>query len=182
MNLTDVTLDIETLSLKPNAVVISISAIVFDPFMINDHFDDNPKLDLLLDINEQESRHIQEETVDWWLKQDKTVQEKLFSLNNRVSVNDALDQLTKFCWLKERVWCQGPTFDMTILQNLYDEYHKCLPVEYWRIRDSRTLLDLIDVNQPIVTHDSLNDCIRQTMGIQQVLKKLNIKKFQRYKK
>ena len=50
-------LDIESLSLQPNAQILSISAIKFNPFEITKDFSSNPKLDILLDLDEQANRH-----------------------------------------------------------------------------------------------------------------------------
>ena len=178
MNYTDVTLDIETLSVRPNAQVLSISAIGFNPFEITTDFTNNPKLDVIVSLEEQEHRDVQEDTLWWWTKRDQKVQDKMFS-DVRTPVDESLDQLIKFCWQKNRIWCQGPTLDITILIHLFEERKKGVPWSYGAVRDSRTLLDLVEVEQPPVTHDSIEDCIRQTMGVQQALKKLGVTKFVR---
>ena len=177
MNNHAVTIDIETLSTQPNATILSISAIHFDPLKITEDFSDNPKLDLLLDIEEQTNRHIDENTVQWWGQQDPNVQAKIFAEENRVPVKNALEQLIKFVWGKDQIWAQGTTFDITILENILKEYNLCVPWKYWQVRDTRTLLDLVEVIQDPVTHDSMEDVIRQCKGTQQALSKLNVKKF-----
>jgi hypothetical protein len=176
---TDITLDIETLSLKPNALILSISAVAFNPFEITTDFSNNPTMDLLLDFDKQQHRDVNPSTVDWWSKQDEKVKNKIFSDTGRIPIPEAIGQLIKFCWLKDRIWCQGPTFDVTVLANIFDEYEKTLPWPYNAIRDSRTLLDLYNVQQPPVTHDSIEDCIRQTMGVQQALRGLSVTEFMR---
>ena len=123
----DITLDIESLSVKPNAQVLSISAIAFNPFEITTDFSLNPKLDLLLTLEEQEGRDIQDQTVWWWSMREPEVQEKMFSDVGRTSVDNSLEQLGKFIWQKERIWCQGPTLDITVLTDLYEFRGKNAP-------------------------------------------------------
>jgi hypothetical protein len=180
-NYTDIMIDIETLSVKPNAQVLSIGAVAFDPFEITTDFSNNPKLDLLLNIDEQANRDVQDETIWWWSMREPEVQARIFSETGRTSVNDALDQLIKFCWLKDRIWAQGVTLDITVLTNLFEERNKGIPWKYHTVRDSRTLLDLFPVTQPPVTHDSIQDCFRQVMGVQQALNGLHITSFNRIK-
>jgi len=179
MNFSDICVDIETCSTYPNATILSISAVSFDPLKITEDFTDNPKLDLLLNIEEQSNRHIDENTIAWWSQQDPKVQAKMFGEENRVSVKDALQQFSKMCWNKQRIWAQGITFDITILENILRENNMPIPFQYFKTRDSRTLMDLVEVIQDPVTHDSLEDVIRQIKGTQQALSKLNVKKFMR---
>ncbi|VVC05799.1 Uncharacterised protein [uncultured archaeon] len=56
------------------------------------------------------------------------------------------------------------------------------PWFYYNIKDSRTLLSLQEVDQPKVNHDSVQDCIRQIIGVQQVLQKLGVKEFTEHSK
>ena len=170
-------LDIETLGLRPNSQILSIAAIKFNPFEITTDFSANPKLDILLNLDEQPNRHQDEDTIFWWSKQDPIVQAKIFNEEGRLSVNEALDQIMKFCWQAPTIWAQGPQFDICVLNHLYAEHGRGIPWKYNNIRDSRTVLSLVDIEKPIVTHDSIDDVIRQTKLIQEALKKLGITKF-----
>jgi hypothetical protein len=180
-SMTDITLDIETLSVRPNAQVLSISAVGFNPFEITTDFTDNPKLDILVSLDGQEHRDVQDDTVWWWSMRSPEVQAKIFNEVGRLAVPEALDQLIKFCWQKNRIWCQGPTLDITVLTHLFEEHGKGVPWGYGAVRDSRTLLDLVYIEAPEATHDSLEDCIRQTKMVQEALSKLGITKFVRNK-
>jgi hypothetical protein len=180
-NYTDVMLDLETLSVRPNAQVLSIAAVGFNPFDPTPDYTQYPTLDLLLSLDEQEHRDIQEDTLNWWNYREPEIINKIFAENGRVAVDDALDQLSKFCWNRERIWAQGVTLDISVLTHLYEERGKGVPWPYHIVRDSRTLLDLVEVEQPPVTHDSLADCFRQIMGVQQALQQLGIQKFIRAK-
>ena len=165
-------LDIETMGVKPDTLVLSIAAVAFDEFNDISTYSDLQHLDLLLDTEEQAHRSIDKETEWWWNQRDEAVREKIFGDVGRVSIDDALDQLIKFCWQKSRIWCQGPTLDITVLTHLFSERGKGVPWGYGVVRDSRTLLDLVEVEQPPATHDSIEDCVRQIVGVQQAIKKL----------
>jgi hypothetical protein len=68
-------------------------------------------------------------------------------------------------------------FDITILEDLYKQVRKPVPWQYWQIRDTRTLFDLgRDPDMPKNSkHDALQDAIRQSVGVQNIYNKLNIK-------
>jgi hypothetical protein len=179
INYSSVMIDIETAALIPNAVILSISAVAFNPFEISTDFSNNPKLDMLIDIDSQPNRIIDSNTINWWKKQSDATINKVFNEKGRISIKEALNKLIKFTWLKQRIWVQGVSLDIPVLENAYYEQKLSIPWSYAIIRDSRTLLDLVSVTQPTVQHDSLDDCYRQIQGVQQALKKLNITKFVR---
>lgn len=177
-----VMIDIETLATSPDSVVVSIAAVEFNPFEVTTNLDKLASFQLLVDIDDQVinyNRVINDDTVAWWSKQSQAVQDVLFAEEGRVTLTDALTQLTKFCWHKDRIFAQGPQFDMTILEHCYNQTKQVKAWQYWAVRDARTLMDLVVVEQPIVTHDSIEDCKRQITGVQKVLKALNITSFAR---
>jgi hypothetical protein len=176
-NFPSVMLDLETMGVKPDTMVLSIAAVAFDEFDDITTYNEFQYLDLLLSTEEQAHRSIDKETEWWWNQRAPEVRAKIFGDEGRVSVDDALDQLIKFCWQKNRIWCQGPTLDITVLTNLFGERGKGVPWGYGIVRDSRTLLDLVAVDQPTATHDSIEDCIRQIVGVQQAIKKLGVTRF-----
>lgn len=180
-NYPSVMIDIETMGVKPNCKVLSISAVGFNEFDKNPKPETYPMLDLLLSLEDQANRTEDQDTIWWWSKREPEVIEKIFAEQGRIPLDEALNRLTKFCWQRERIWCQGPTLDATVLTHLYEERNKGVPWPYNIVRDSRTLLDLVEVEQPPVTHDSIQDCFRQVIGVQQAIKKLGIKKFIRVK-
>jgi len=88
----------------------------------------------------------------------------------------ALDSVGKLIWHSNLLWCQGPTFDCTILEHAYKSYGKSLPWQYHKVRDSRTVFGLWpDLPRPPTSHHALEDCRRQIALLQQTLKHLNVK-------
>lgn len=178
---TNCMIDLETLGTSPDSVILSIAAVLFNPFEITKDTSTLPGIQLLLDIEEQEKlgRTIDEDTVLWWTTQPQSVQDVIFAENGRLPVSDALTQLTKFCWNKSRVWVQGPDFDIALLNHIYKQTNVARAWKYWQARDSRTLLDFTPVEQPPVTHNSIEDCRRQIIGVQTALHQLKITNFVR---
>lgn len=177
----DVMVDIETLGISPESVILSIAAVRFEPFEVTKDLGSLEAIQILIDVDTQVDnykRMIDDSTVEWWTKQDAAVKEVIFSESGRVDLPEALKQLSKFCWNKMgRLWAQGPSFDCVLLEHAYRQTGVPRPWQYYQVRDSRTLLDLVEVKQESVTHDSIEDCRRQISGVQQALNKLNVTKF-----
>ena len=111
-------IDLETLGVNPDSVVLTVGAIKFDPFS---NTEPHTPLYLRCDIEEQSeklSRSIDDNTMEWWGKQPKQIQDEAFGDHERVLSNDLTTQLNKWCVGLDYIWCQGPTFDFVILQDL----------------------------------------------------------------
>jgi hypothetical protein len=174
---THATIDIETLGTKPDTVVLTIGGIKFDP-----HADDglHSQFYYRLDVNEQleKGRSVMDSTLDWWSKQDKDVYEEALGEDNRTSVLEVLKALNKWLVGVDKIWCQGPVFDIGILQDLYEEIDLHFNWSFWNIRDSRTLFGLMDKDPrkefDFAAHNALEDAIVQSLCIQRVYKKLGV--------
>jgi len=172
-------LDLETLSTRPEAVILSIGALKFNPF--TDFIDIENSLNLKINVDQQTElgRHVQPETIDWWARQPQDVQEDAFSENDRVDIEYFLQSLNKFIVGGEGIWCQGPVFDIVILENLYRQMNQPAPWNYWQIRDSRTLFKVHGDPREKgrqAAHNAVMDCYYQAQGIQHIYNKLKITK------
>ena len=167
--------DLETLAVSPNAVVLSLGAVHFNPYG-NEHGD---SIYFRIDLDDQDAlgREVDPNTITWWSSQPPEIMEEAFSPDNRISLVDAIDQFHRFAWGCSAFWSHGATFDLVILENIYRQLNKPLPWNYWQLRDTRTLFDLgHDPEMPQDSkHDALQDAIRQAVGVQNVYRKLNIK-------
>ena len=175
----DIMLDIETLSTRPESVVLTLGAVKFSPWASDVNTDDG--LYVRVDVDEQLKlgRHVQQDTVDWWGKQAEDVQEEALGDHNRTDVEEFLNQLNKFVVGVDNIWCQGPVFDIVILENLYRQVERPTPWQFWQVRDSRTLFgvhgDPRDKGAK-GAHNALIDCYYQAQAVQQVYKQQGIKK------
>lgn len=168
-------LDMETMAVSPNAVVLSLGAVHFNPY--GRGYGD--KLYFRISIDDQDSlgREIDDNTLAWWSKQDPAIMEEAFSPDDRVPLVEAMDQFHKFAWGCDAFWSHGATFDLVIIENIYRQLGKPLPWNYWALRDTRTLFDLgYDPDMPKGNlHNALEDAIRQAAGVQNIYRKLNIR-------
>lgn len=169
----DVMLDIEGLGTGPDTTILTIAAQGFDP--LGSHYYSDHSFYVRVDLESQTGRSIQDGTIDWWATQPSAVREEAFSELNRIPLSQALDGLTRIVWKAQRVWAQGPTYDMTILEHAYKSLNKALPWKYFSVRDSRTVFGLWP-DQPIppTSHHALEDCRRQIDMLQRTLKHLGV--------
>jgi hypothetical protein len=163
--------DLETLGTTADCVVLTLGAVRFDPR--SNHIDKDSLL-LKFNVDEQTARGrtISESTMEWWSKQKKEIVEDAFSDQNRVSVEHALEQFRKFVWNNDRIWSQG-SFDVNIMENMFMQFGYPVPWNYWQVRDSRTLFDIVDGElDRSKHHNAVADAVSQAQGVQHALKKI----------
>lgn len=162
-------IDIETLSTHMNAVVVSIGALFFDPFT----GEIGEKFYVELDLDEQPSRHISVDTFRFWVKQIRsdTYKGEIFIDGEKAPVLHTLKLLQDFIRRNadgnlQAVWACDPDFDCAILSNLFAEYRREVPWAFYHPKSVRTVRMLaydanVDLPRDIVTHNALQDCVRQ---------------------
>lgn len=172
-------LDLETLSTRSEAVILTFGAVKFDPY--SQTIDRDQGLYFRIDVDEQIAlgRHVDDGTIEWWGQQEPAVRDEALSDENRISLDEFTNRLNKFLVGAKSIWAQGPVFDIVILENLYRQIGKPAPWYYWQIRDSRTLFGVH--GDPRAKgreglHNALSDCIYQAQGIQEIYAKYQIKK------
>jgi len=166
-------IDIETIGVAPTATILTIAAQAFDPFGTG-YYDQQYYARITLES--QSNRSIDESTVAWWATQPAAARDEAFMEEGRVDLDQALDSLGKLIWRSSLLWCQGPTFDCTILEHAYKSYNKPIPWQYYKVRDSRTVFSLWpDLPKPATSHHALEDCRRQIDLLQATLRHLNVR-------
>lgn len=166
-------LDIEGLATGPETTILTIAAQEFDP-LERDRF--GRDYYVRVDLDSQEGRAIEQGTIDWWATQPAIVREEAFSEHGRVPLRDALEGLHRIIWHSTRVWAQGPTYDMTILEHAYKSLAMPLPWRYFAVRDSRTVFALCpNLEKYPASHHALEDCRRQVRLLWDSLEYLKIK-------
>ena len=174
---THATIDIETLGTSPDTVVLTIGGIKFNP-----HEDDglHSQFYYRLDADEQieMGRTVDEKTLEWWETQPEEVKADALNTNDRIPVEETLKALNKWLVGVDKIWCQGPVFDIGILENLYKQIEIHHNWSFWNIRDSRTLFGLMPKDprkeMNFAAHNALADAIVQSLCIQKVYKKLGV--------
>jgi exodeoxyribonuclease VIII len=163
--------DLETLSTNLNAAILTLGAVIFDPFI------DAPMQELYLRITledqEELGSEINNDTIEWWSKQQPEIIEEAFGEENRVSFQEAMSRFHKFAWNCDKFWSHGATYDLIILQLAFKQLNITYPWSYYDMRDTRTLFDLADPEMPQAQkHNALEDAKRQAIGVRNVYKKL----------
>lgn len=172
-------LDIETLSTRPSSVILTLGAVKFSPW--DEEVNTENGLYLRIDVDQQLElgRHVQQETIDWWGTQSEDVREEALGEHERTNLDNTLDQLNRFLVGVNNIWCQGPAFDIVILEDLYRQVGRPTPWQFWQIRDSRTLFSVHgDPREKgrAGAHNALIDCYYQARAVQQIYKDVGIKK------
>jgi len=175
MSKTHLMIDIETLGTGPDSVILTIGAQGFDP--TSTLFTDATYYKRL-DIDSQQDRSVNDDTIAWWSKQSQEAQdEAMGDGDDRVSIKDALDELGKLIWKHDIIWCNGASFDFPILDDAFVKNDLAVPWKYWNTRDTRTVYSLVpNLGKLGNNHNALADCVNQIDMLQKALKLLGITK------
>jgi exodeoxyribonuclease VIII len=177
-------IDLETLSTRPHAAVLTIGAIKFSlNGSIPRYFEEKKLNTFYRRINIESCKkinlHIDQATQRWWARQGRKAREEALDNPDRVDLQDALKDFA--IWLNSdsdtRVWGNGSDFDITILGEMYKRCGMEIPWRFWQSRDVRTVMELskkisgndINISQSN-KHHALYDCHRQIFGLQKALR------------
>jgi hypothetical protein len=162
-------LDIETLGTSSNALVISISAVIFD--MSSKEVGEKFEIGLNQEQQLTNGAIIDEETVEWWDKQSDEAKEMLERLE-KIDITEALNKFNS--WVKAnfsapskiKLWGNGATFDNVIVENLYKRHDIKFAIPYYAHKDVRTLAYAAKINTfkykfEGVKHNGIDDCLHQ---------------------
>jgi len=166
-------IDLETLDTIPSAKIVSIGAVIFDP-RYGKISDD--KFYTLVDINAQPERTHSKDTLEWWNKQPTNVQKQL---KGTTSLEDALEDLAFYLPKDCKVWGNGATFDISMLEDAYRQLGIEIPWKFWNVRDCRTVLDMHESSRGGFNkksggtlHNALDDAHYQAQYINMMWRKL----------
>jgi exodeoxyribonuclease VIII len=164
-------LDIETVGTKPGAAIPQVGITVFDPRRMGII----SGLCLNLDLSEQYDLGLKtdNDTIEWWAKQDTEVQKSVFQGMPRLSLDECYSVLDELVveWEPECVWAQGASFDFPILEVALGK----LPWSFRAHRCSRTLFKLLpEFNRSEIpgAHNALVDATAQAIDVQRALRAL----------
>lgn len=170
-------IDIETLGTDPDSVILSVGACKFNPWSADEP---HSSLYFKLHIDEQveKGRTISESTLEWWGQQDAAIRDEAFTEEGRVSVVDFYKELNRWLVGVDKIWCQGPQFDMVMLESTAKQFGTHYNWAYWQVCDSRTLFNLMptDPRKEIQTdlHNAMADAYFQAICVQKVFKYFDV--------
>ncbi|EEZ5175339.1 exonuclease [Escherichia coli] len=172
-------IDLETMGKNPDAPIISIGAIFFNP----QTGDMGPEFSKTIDL-ETAGGVIDRGTIKWWLKQSREAQSAI--MTDEIPLDDALLQLREFIDENSgeffvQVWGNGANFDNTILRRSYERQGIPCPWRYYNDRDVRTIVELgkaIDFDARTAIpfkgerHNALDDARYQAKYVSAIWQKL----------
>lgn len=189
----DIMVDLETLSVRPHSLILVIGAIKFKR---NKKYEDSvekvldkvnqttlDKLDtfyrrITIKSGIDVGLHIDKDTEKWWGEQDEDVKYEALLNPDRVSLQEALEDFTKWFGKNPRtcIWGNGSDFDISILGESFKRCNMEIPWKYFLVRDLRTIFDLGNVRMTDLPqykkHHALYDCYRQIIGFSRAYQNL----------
>ena len=88
-------IDLEGLATGPNTCILTIAAQAFDPFGTG-YYDKHYYA--RIDLESQPDRDIDDGTIEWWATQPPHAREEAFNEQDRIPLDQALDELAKLIW------------------------------------------------------------------------------------
>jgi hypothetical protein len=166
-----VMVDIETLSTQPDAAVFSIGAVRFSPGEVSaDTFYES----IDLESNFAVDRHVEGETLEWWLNQPEAAREEI---TGGIVLPQALKKFSAWYGDADEVWACPPAFDCVILEGAFDAVYLPAPWEHGDRRDLRTLGKLpqaVESGETGTEHHALDDAVNQAKDAAATLKELGV--------
>lgn len=167
-------LDLETLSTRMDAAILSIGAVRFTPAHVLDYTFYSA---VTIDSNLESGRHVAGATLAWWVQQDGAAREAFGDPQAR-HLNAALHALS--IWIggaagpddeEVYLWGNGANFDISILESAYRNAQHIVPWNFRNVRCLRTIRALagaetIDRPENPIAHHALEDARAQAVWLQ----------------
>lgn len=178
--------DNETLGVDPDAPIVAIAAIAFEPDggrIVGEFY---RRMDLT-DVVTTSGAVIHAETVKWWFKQTPAALLEMVGTLGETGVSDIRTVLREFGEFVQRHqksprsgikhWANGANFDPVMIDATYKRLELNSPLNFWKSLDVRTIVELgrqlgIDPkNEAIklgVPHKALEDCRLQVQYVSEL--------------
>lgn len=172
----DCMLDLETLGTGPDAVVLSMGAVLFNRYGEDNYDtilnDDTRIFNVVLEVESQlkAGRSVTFDTIAWWMEQNILAKRAAFAKKGRKPVTRALTEFYDFAGNAVYLWGNGSSFDNVITESLYRDFNVTMPFEFYNYRDLRTAAELSKNSNPGIErgieHDALQDAAYQVLCLQ----------------
>ena len=148
-----IVVDLETLSTRSNAAILSIGAVAVEDLKIVDEFYVNvdPK------SSKEAGLHIDPLTIQWWTEQDEESRSAL--QQDPMPLDEALDKFSTFYGKQSiPIWGYGANFDVVILENAMTlsgwnankHTQEKYPWRFWDIYCLRTISNILDIRLSLI--------------------------------
>lgn len=163
--MTHLMLDLESMGTRPNAPIISIGAVKFDPSTgsLGQEFYRQIDLESACKFGVPSGS-----TIKWWLQQGEDARKAASEGNYQLA--KALEDLAGLYrdWRDVQVWANDPDFDCVILEYAYFKTGSSHPWAFWNKRSCRTIAELAGKRPPKhqgVAHNALEDAKHQARWV-----------------
>lgn len=133
----EVMIDIETLGTRPGSVITQIGVARFDKVKVQSSWSGYVSIDEQL----EKGAKLDIDTLRWWAASPQGLAAQLakrpISTTSVAYVLEQLDNQVRGCI---GVWANSPSFDLVLLEDLYNRFERPLPWKYTQQRDQRTAL------------------------------------------
>jgi len=181
-----VSIDLETLGIRADALILSIGAVAFDP-ATGEQTDEG--FYRIIDIADAVGGGvIDASTVMWWMNQSQVARDEVFGAANkdqRVNLRVALAELSEYLGFDESIpegkfpdielWQRG-TKDEAWLEAGYKGMQLAVPFTFWQWNDQRTFTKHFKQFMPergdLVAHNAFDDALYQAVCVGAVFKRI----------
>jgi hypothetical protein len=174
-----ISVDLETLGVTADSVILSIGACRFDLDGIG--IDDEAfYASISVDSNLDLKRYISEDTLLWWLKRGQAAQNVFHE--PKTTFEAAFCDFTDWVGTDDNcMWSMGADFDLPMLAHGYKQLLLSPPWKFWNSRCVRTYKNLpqaqnINLPRQGTHHNALDDAIYQAQLVQAIQRVLTGKK------
>jgi hypothetical protein len=171
----EIMIDIETLGVRPGAVILTIGAIKFDRVGTIKQIEQMDTFYRRIQITscEEVGLTTEQDTINWWHKQDKQVFYETIENPDRVPIKQALIDFSEWFGDSKIVWANSPNFDCVMVEDAMNRCGLQVPWKFWNLRDCRTIFDiggvrLKDFNNK-QCHNAIQDCYVQISALKHSL-------------
>lgn len=170
----NVMLDLETMGNGPNAAIVAVGAVLFDP--VTNSL--GPTFYRCVDLKTSvlAGGEIDADTVMWWLRQTKAARDGI--IKDGLPIQQVLGEFAKFLGpLGDfvKIWGNGAAFDNVILAQAYHRSGLSVPWHHWNDRCYRTMKALrpdVKMERAGTHHNAIDDAKSQALHLMAVLKEL----------
>ncbi len=174
-----VMVDLETMGLPTagdgRVAIVSIGAVHFDPR--TGFIDEKDTFYTELNWEDQELDYdmkITPSTQEWWEKQSAQAKRALYGTKDlETGIGEFFSWFEQKCPMDGKVWGNGPTFDIVILEAAAAACEHELPWKFFNVRDCRTINDMYYCKHGLLSngkkpsHNALEDALLQAKQVNQ---------------
>lgn len=177
-------IDLETMGNNPNAPIVAIGAVFFNP----QTGDTGATFYTVVNLRDamRYGAKPDGDTILWWLEKSEAARSAICT-KDAATLPEALTELSNFITLHceypryLKVWGNGVCFDNVILRSAYESIGECPPWQFWNDSDVRTMVLLgrklgfdpkRDMPLEGVAHNALDDAMHQAKYVSAIWQRL----------